>query len=145
MALEGGATQQDYHVAAEERSYSLMLSGADPEARAYWSNYRSGTEIPIEPGKTYTYSGLSKCDMAEGSEALISLHFFTAEDRWAAIPGLEAEWKGIEATCTGTQDWTRLSVSCEAPPNAAKAVLFFSIRGQGRAWLGAAEFGEKAE
>jgi len=145
VALEGGATQQDYHVAAEERSYSLMLSGADPEARAYWSNYRSGTEIPIEPGKTYTYSGLSKCDMAEGSEALISLHFFTAEDRWAAIPGLEAEWKGIEATCTGTQDWTRLSVSCEAPPNAAKAVLFFSIRGQGRAWLGAAEFGEKAE
>lgn len=145
VALEGGATQQDYHVAAGDRSYSLMLSGADPEARAYWSNYRSGTEIPIEPGKTYSYSGLLKCDMAEGSEALISLHFFTAEDRWAAIPGLEAEWNGIEATCTGEQDWTELSVSCETPPNAAKAVLFFSIRGQGRAWLGAAEFGEKAE
>jgi hypothetical protein len=112
---------------------------------AYWSNYRSGTEIPITAGKTYTYSGLVKTDLAENAEATISLHFFTKEDRWAAIPGLEAEWEGMTAAGKSKQDWTRLTVSCQAPENAAKAVLFFSIKGQGRAWLSSAEFGESRQ
>ncbi len=117
QALEGGATERDYHIVAGDLPYSLRLAGDGLEARAYWSNYRSGTEIPI-------------------------LHFFTKEDRWAAIPGLEAEWEGIVAEATGKQDWTRLTVFCQAPENAAKAVLFFSIKGKGTAWLGSAEFGE---
>ncbi len=145
QALEGGATEQDYHIASGELPYSLRLTGDIPEARAYWSNYRSGTEIPITPGKTYTYSGLVRTDLAEGAEATVSLHFFTKEDRWAAIPGLEAEWEGIVAEATGKQDWTLLTVSCQAPENAAKAVLFFSIRGEGTAWLGSAEFGESRQ
>ncbi len=142
QALEGGTTEKDYHVASGELPYALRLTGDSPEAKAYWSNYRSGTEIPIEAGKTYTYTGLVRTDLAEGSEAIVSLHFFTKEDRWAAIPGLDAEWEGIVAEATGERDWTRLTVSCQAPENAAKAVLFFSIKGKGTAWLGSAEFGE---
>lgn len=142
QALEGGATEQDYQTVAGDRSYSLRLSGDGPEARAYWSNYRSGTEIPITAGQEYTYSGLVKADLAPGGKATVSLHFFTADDRWAAIPGLEAEWEGIVAEAAAKPDWQRLTVSCRAPANAAKAVLFFSIKGQGRAWLAAAEFGE---
>jgi hypothetical protein len=141
QALEGGMAEQDYHTASGNLSYSLMLTGANPDARAYWSNYRSGTEIPITAGKTCNYSGLVKCDLAAGAQATVSLHFFTREDRWAEIPGLGAEWEGVTATLEGQQDWTRLTVSCQAPPNAAKAVLFFSIKGQGRAWMSAAEFG----
>ena len=141
-ALEGAATEQDYHTASGALPYSLRLTGANPEAKAYWSNYRSGTEIPITPGKTYTYSGLVEADLATGAQATISLHFFTKEDRWAAIPGLEAEWDGKVAALEGKRDWTRLTVSCQAPENAAKAVLFFSLKGQGQAWLSSAEFGE---
>lgn len=143
QALEGGGTEQDYHTTSGTLPYSLKLTGANAEARAYWSNYRSGTEIPITAGKKYTYSGLVKCDLAPDAEAIIGLHFFTKEDRWAAIPGLEAEWQGIEATATGKQDWKLLTVSCQAPANAAKAVLFFSIKGQGQAWLSSARFGEE--
>jgi hypothetical protein len=143
QALEGGSAELDYHTQADGKSYSLMLTGADPEARAYWTNYRSGTEIPITAGKTYTYTGLVKCDLADGAEATISLHFFTEHDHWAAIPGLEAEWEGITAACTGKQDWTQLTVSCEAPENAAKAVLFFTLKGQGTAWLSVVDFGEE--
>lgn len=142
QALEGGATERDYRITAGDLPYSLRLTGDGPDARAYWSNYRSGTEIPIAPGKTYAYSGLVRTELAEGAQATVSLHFFTAEDRWAAIPGLDAEWEGVVAAATGTQDWTRLTVSCQAPDNAAKAVLFFSIKGEGTAWLGAADFHE---
>ncbi|MEN6401844.1 MAG: sugar-binding protein, partial [Armatimonadia bacterium] len=124
QALEGGATEQDYHVFAAKLPYSLKLTGDGPEAKAYWSNYRSGTEIPITAGKTYTYSGLVKTALAADAQATIGLHFFTKDDRWAAIPGLEAEWEGIVAAATGKQDWKRLTVSCQAPENAAKAVLF---------------------
>ncbi len=145
QALEGGATEKDYNVFSDELPYSLKLTGDGPEARAYWSNYRSGTEIPITPGRTYTYSGLVKTDLAEGAEATISLHFFNKDDRWAAIPGLEAEWEGVDATATGKQDWTLLTVSCQAPEDAAKAVLFFSIKGKGTAWLGSAEFSENRQ
>ncbi|MCE5241116.1 hypothetical protein LLH23_21850 [bacterium] len=142
QALPGGATEMDYHTPAGKASYSLLLTGADPEARAYWSNYRSGTEIPITAGKTYTFSGLVRTDLPAGAEASIRLHFFTRDDRWAAIPGLTEEWEGVAAPLQGKQDWTRLTVSCQAPANAAKAVLFFSLKGQGRAWMSAAEFGE---
>ncbi len=142
QVLEGGTAEQDYHTSAGKLSYSLMLAGDGPEARAYWANYRTGTEIAITPGKSYTYRALVKTDLAVGAQATISLHFFTKEDRWAAIPGLAAEWEGVVAACTGTQDWKELTVSCQAPENAAKAVLFFSLKGKGRAWMGSAQFGE---
>lgn len=145
VALEGGAFLQDHDVFAPGLPYSLKLTGATPEAKAYWSNYRSGTEIPITAGKTYTYSGLVKTDLAPDAKAFVRLHFFTKDDRWAQIPGLEAEWDGISAEATGKQDWTRMTVSCKAPDNAAKAVLFFAIEGKGTAWLGSAEFGERAQ
>lgn len=145
QTLEGGGTLQDYGTFLPGLPYSLRLTGEGPEAKAYWANYRSGTEIPITPGKTYTYSGRVKADLAAGAQAKLSLHFFTKEDRWAAIPGLAAEWEGVTATTEGKRDWTQLTVSCPAPPEAAKAVLFFSISGRGRAWLGAAEFGEKGQ
>jgi hypothetical protein len=143
QALDGGATEIDYQIPAGGRPYALKLTGTDRETKAYWSNYQSGTEIPITAGKTYTYSGLVKTDLAPGAKALVSLHFFTKNDRWAVIPGLEAEWKGVEAPLEGKQDWTKLTVSCQAPADAAKAVLFFSLRGQGTAWMSAVEFGEK--
>jgi hypothetical protein len=142
QALEGGATEQDYHTPAGKASYSLGLIGTSPEAKAYWSNYRSGTEIPITAGNTYTYSALVKCDLAAGAQSTIGLHFFTKDDRWAPISGLENEWDGVTAPVEGKRDWTRLTVSSQAPPDAAKAVLFFSIKGQGRAWMSGVEFGE---
>jgi hypothetical protein len=131
VAAPPGATEQDYHTASGNLPYSLRLTGANVEARVYWSNHRSGTEISIAAGKTYTYSGLVKAALAPGAQATVSLHFLTKEDRWAAIPGLEAEWDGTVAACEGKRDWTRLTVSCQAPENAAKAVLFFSLKGQG--------------
>ena len=141
-ALEGGTADRDYHIYAPGLPYALMLAGTTPEARAYWANYRTGTEIPIQVGKTYTYTGLVKTDLAAGAEARISLHFFTKDDRWAPIPGLAAEWEGVTATAQGKREWTRLTVSCKAPENAAKAVLFFHVKGRGKAWMGSAEFGE---
>ncbi|NLB95179.1 MAG: hypothetical protein GX785_05655 [Armatimonadetes bacterium] len=143
VALEGGETLQDYLVAPEGLPYSLKLTGRDTEAKAYWSNYRTGTEIPITPGKEYVFTGLVKGDLAPDGVAEIRLHFFTKENRWAPIPGLSAEWDGVTAELKGKKEWTRLTVSCRAPENAAKAVLFFRLTGKGSAWFGAAEFGEK--
>ena len=142
VGLEGGSAEKDYSVAPEGLPYSLRVTGDSPEARAYWSNYRTGTEIPITAGKTYTFTGLVRTDLVEGGKAAVRLHFFTKDDRWAAIPGLEAEWEGISEEATGRQDWTPMTVVCEAPANAAKAVLFFAIEGEGSAWLGSAQFGE---
>ena len=139
---QGGSAGKDYRVSADNLPYSLRLDGHGAEAKAYWSNYRTGSEIPITAGNTYTFSGLVKTELTQGARAAIRLHFFTSEDRWAAIPGLEAEWDGVSAEAEGSQDWTRLTVSCEAPPNAAKAVLFFSIEGEGSAWLSSVEFRE---
>ena len=84
-----------------------------------------------------------KGDLAPDGVAEIRLHFFTKENRWAPIPGLSAEWDGVTAELKGKKEWTRLTVSCRAPENAAKAVLFFRLTGKGSAWFGAAEFGEK--
>ncbi|MFH1905081.1 MAG: hypothetical protein ABIK53_06155, partial [bacterium] len=89
------------------------------------------------------YTAYVKTEMQGKGQAKISLHFFTKNNRWAAIPGIDLEWKGIEAELKGKNDWTKLAVSCKAPDNAAKAVLFFRLKGVGSAWMGAVEFGEK--
>lgn len=138
---KGASADRDYHNAYEKYSYSLLLKGEFEESYAYWSNYRTGTEIPITAGKQYTYSAFLKTDLKNG-EAKIGLHFFTKDDRWAPIPGFTSEFEGVEAKLTGNNDWKKVSVTIQAPVDAAKAVLFFSLKGAGTCWLGALDFRE---
>ncbi len=141
--LNDALAEKDYNTFYDNYPYSLMLKGSKEDSSAYWSNYRTGIGIPVIPGKEYIYSAYIKSEMENKGQVKISLHFFTKNNRWAAIPGLDEEWKGIEAELKGKNDWTKLTVSCKAPDNAAKAILFFSLKGVGKAWMGAVEFGEK--
>ncbi|MFH1901654.1 MAG: hypothetical protein ABIK26_05320, partial [Candidatus Omnitrophota bacterium] len=92
---------KDYNTVYDNYAYSLMLKGSKEESNAYWTNYRTGTEIPITVGKEYTYTAYVKTEMQGKGQAKISLHFFTKNNRWAAIPGIDLEWKGIEAELKG--------------------------------------------
>ncbi|MFH1903920.1 MAG: sugar-binding protein, partial [bacterium] len=99
--FEGALADKDYNTVYNDFSYSLMLKGNKEDSKAYWSNYRTGTEIPITAGKEYIYTAYVKTEMQGKGQAKISLHFFTKNNRWAAIPGIDLEWKGIEAELKG--------------------------------------------
>lgn len=135
---------RDYAVTATD-SYAMALSCQAPGSDAYWSNYSAGglgtPPLPVVPGKAYRFAARLRTDLSQG-EASLALTFFTADGRWAGVPGREASGVPSEAV-TGKSDWSGREVVLTAPPGAASAVLFFRAKGaRGTAWFDAVEFAE---
>ncbi|NLF18832.1 MAG: hypothetical protein GX595_16495 [Lentisphaerae bacterium] len=139
-----GRLLRDYDTSATG-SYSLALRSEAPGTDAYWSNYAAGglgsPPMLVTPGKAYRFAAQVRTDL-RGGQASLALTFFTADGRWAGVPGHKASGVPSEPV-TGQQDWTRRELVLTAPPGAFAAVLFFRVeKADGTAWFDDVAFEE---
>jgi hypothetical protein len=95
----------------------------------------------VEPGKTYRFAAAIRTDLSAGAGRL-ALAFFTAEGRWAQVPGQRPS--GVDsADVSGRSEWTDCEVVLTAPENAFSAVLFFRVAdATGSCWFDQPSFTE---
>jgi len=137
---EGSVKLEKDYIVSRTGTYSIRMTANPPKGGAYWSNYPGGgvepeVEIPVTPGKKYTFKAWVKTDLSSGWSN-ISLVFFT-QNGW--FSGLTTESGKVQ----GKSDWTERSVTLTAPKDAKNAILFFNVKNAiGSCWFDEVSFSE---
>ncbi len=109
-------------------SESIMLHTPEPYAQEPANNWSQVIVADLR-GKSLEFSGYARTEAA--GEAALWIQCF--QQRPARV--VAAQTSAINGALTGTSDWTRLTVSVDAPATTDFVVVRCILKGRGTAWF----------